>query len=131
MFGYFLGLLKYPQDNIPLYFLFMRVIEVVVQLPRMSKGFPTDRFVVPQVWEHMANQGVNPREEQYVNYLCGLGVAGNLWKTARAGKLDDKLLEMSYHARCVFVCVLLLIVMTVYLARGHEPGTYRARKEMK
>lgn len=48
----------------------------------------------------MVDQGVVPREEQYVNYLCGLGVAGSLWETARSGKLDDMLLEMSYHARC-------------------------------
>ncbi|CBN74821.1 multidrug resistance pump, putative [Ectocarpus siliculosus] len=52
-----------------------------------------------EVWEHMEQQGVIPREEQYVNYLCGLSVAGELWDNARSGKLDEKLLEMSYHAR--------------------------------
>lgn len=49
----------------------------------------------------MEQQGVIPREEQYVNYLCGLSVAGELWDNARSGKLDEKLLEMSYHARWV------------------------------
>ncbi|CAB1113957.1 unnamed protein product [Ectocarpus sp. CCAP 1310/34] len=52
-----------------------------------------------EVWEHMEQQGVIPREEQYVNYLCGLSVAGELWDNARSGKLDEKLLDMSYHAR--------------------------------
>ncbi|CAM9144570.1 unnamed protein product [Ectocarpus sp. 12 AP-2014] len=52
-----------------------------------------------EVWEHMEQQGVIPREEQYVNYLCGLSIAGELWDNARSGKLDEKLLEMSYHAR--------------------------------
>lgn len=47
----------------------------------------------------MEQQGVVPREEQYVDFLCGLTVAGELWETARSGKLDEKLLEMSYHAR--------------------------------
>ncbi len=47
----------------------------------------------------MEQQGVIPREEQYVKFLCGLGVGGLLWEHARSGKLDDTLLEMSYHAR--------------------------------
>lgn len=48
----------------------------------------------------MEQQGVVPREEQFVNYFCGLSVAGQLWETARSGTLDDMLLKMSYHARC-------------------------------
>lgn len=47
----------------------------------------------------MEQQGVIPREDQYVNFLCGLGVAGDLWENARSGKLDNLLMEMSYHAR--------------------------------
>ena len=47
----------------------------------------------------MEQQAVVPREDQYVDFLCGLAVAGELWENARSGKLDEKLLEMSYHAR--------------------------------
>ncbi|CAM9440644.1 unnamed protein product [Scytosiphon promiscuus] len=58
-----------------------------------------DMIFAGEAWEHMEQQGVVPREEQFVNYLCGLSVAGQLWETARSGTLDDKLLKMSYHAR--------------------------------
>lgn len=47
----------------------------------------------------MGLQEVIPREEQYVDFLCGLGVSGELWDYARSGRLDDMLMGMSYHSR--------------------------------
>eukprot|EP00903_Cladosiphon_okamuranus_P011557 g10877.t2 len=58
-----------------------------------------DMDATRKVWEHMEQQAVVPRQEQYVDFICGLAVAGELWENARSGKLDEKLLEMSYHAR--------------------------------
>lgn len=54
-----------------------------------------------QAWEHMEERNVIPRETQYMNFLCGLANAGELWKEAAedSGKLDDLLFSMSYRAR--------------------------------
>lgn len=78
---------------------------------------------VAQAWEHMEQQGVVPREEQYVDFLCGLSTAGELWETARSGKLDEKLLEMSYHARLGCFTLLESACARRCKLRSEIPGT--------
>lgn len=47
----------------------------------------------------MEQQSVVPRETQYVNLMCGLARAGELWDQAQDGELNELLSKMSYSAR--------------------------------
>lgn len=66
---------------------------------RMDSSSLVMQSLTHQAWAHMEQQGVIPREQLYVDFLCGLGVAGELWDSAAEGTLDTLLTEMSYHAR--------------------------------